>query len=178
MGIRRSSRGFRPELEGVERRELAAVGGGLAAFAAAHAGGVHARGYPQPGYPGSHSVAPGMGRGLVRLALPYSFGDFGVVTLWNNTNTRVTFAASASTFNNGRAYLFLLLPGQVKSFYASNTINGDSPVFRISVGPNAAPVTLPYQNTVFETRSYFPSATAGFPYAINIGVNGYYISAI
>ena len=143
------------------------------ARAPGHNGGPH---FPPSGRPG---IGPGIGNGLVRLALPGSYGDFGVVTLWNNTFSNVSFTVSASTFNNGIAYPFTLRPGQFRSFYASVTPGSQSlPVFQVGFGSAGESLALPQDNVVFEARSWVPSGTGGWPYAINFGVNGYYISLI
>lgn len=132
--------------------------------------------FPPSGRPG---IGPGIGNGLVRLSLPGNHGDFGVVTLWNNTFRNVSFTVSASTLNNGIAYPFSLRPGQFRSFYAS-VIPGSQflPVFRVGFGSSGESRALPQDNVVFEARGWVPSGTAGWPYAINLGVNGYYISLI
>lgn len=137
---------------------------------------------PAPGVPtapaGSRpGIGPGLGKGLVRLALPYSYGDFGIVTLWNNTSNRVGFNASASTYQGGRSQFFVLNPGQYKSFYAS-VVNGTQPAFTFNFGAAGEVVTTPLDNIVFEGPGFVPSGTAGYPYAINDGVNGYYLSYI
>lgn len=169
MGIRRSAKAFRPAVEGVESRELAA--GGLAGLAAHPAG-------PHTMKPAIHSeIGPGLGHGLVRLTMPYNFQNYGVVSIWNNTYTRVTFLASASTYQNGTPYSFTLFPGQVRSFYAQE-LNGFLPTFEVSFGRGAPWTVLPLENKVFDGPGYVPNGTAGWPYAINIGVNGYYISYV
>jgi len=132
---------------------------------------------PAPGYPGSRGVAPGLGKGLLRVTLPGNYGNYGVVTIWNNTPYQVLFGVSASTYNNGQPYPFLLNPGQGRSFFAP-VVYGMSPVFQVRFGTNPLPVTLPQTNTVFEGPGWSPVGTAGYPYAINIGVNGYFISSI
>jgi hypothetical protein len=143
--------------------------------AAAH-GHAHKPTLPPSGRPG---IGPGLGRGLVRLALPGSFGDFGVVSIWNNTLSTANFSVSASTFNNGLYYPFSLAPGQVRSFYASVApVTGTLPVFQVSFGLGTPSIALPQDNLIFETKSWVPNGTAGYPYAINFGVNGYYLSYI
>jgi len=122
-------------------------------------------------------VGPGLGKGLVRLALPYTYGDFGIITLWNNTADRVGFDASASTYQGGRPQFFVLNPGQYKSFYAP-VVNSQQPAFTVDFGAAGEVVTAPVDNVVFEGPGFVPSGTAGYPYAINDGVNGYYLSYI
>jgi hypothetical protein len=183
----RMERAFRPGAERVESRELTTGGlvGHVAAPAIVHHATIHAAVHHPPPrlphfpYPGLPGVGPGIGKGLVRLALPRTFGDFGVVTLWNNTNTTVSFAVSASTFNNGLYYPFTLRSGQVRSFFAPVAkVTQTMPVFQVRFGPGSVPVVLPQDNLVFEASTYIPAGTAGWPYAINLGPNGYSISAI
>ena len=113
-------------LRGFESRQLATAGFAGAA-AVAHHGLAHqpnahhpaivaeanrgAARFPVFPYPGLKGVGPGLGHGLIRLALPFNFHDYGVVTIWNNTRTIVNFGVSASTFNNGNFYGFTLNPG-------------------------------------------------------------------
>jgi len=136
----------------------------------------HRRRFPRPN-PGP--VQPPLGgQGLIRLGLPAEFVDYGVVSLWNNTNTTVTFAVSASTYRQGQAFNFTLLPGQNRSFYAP-VVNGFKPLFQVNFNPRLSTwIPLPEQNIVFESPSYFPAGTAGYPYAIGIGVNGYFLTTI
>lgn len=183
----RVKRSFRPGAEGLDERCLTTVqawtaGLGVQTLAAPrhHEARVpnpalrHPRALVQPG------TGPNGGLGLIRLGLPSSFLDYGVVTLWNNTRTTAAFSVSASTFRNGQFYPFLLRPGQVQSFFAP-VVNGNVPQFlvRFPANPrNAMALPLPYQNIVFESPSYLPSGTAGWPYAIGYGVNGYSIKTI
>jgi hypothetical protein len=131
----------------------------------------HPIGTTQPG-------GPNGGLGLIRLGLPNGFLDYGVVTLWNNTRTVTSFWVSASTFNNGQYYRFALAPGQVRSFYAP-VVRAQVPLFRVSFNSNATgPIGLPNENIVFESPFYRPAGTAGWPYAINFGVKGYFVTQI
>lgn len=203
--IRRASRAFRPLAEVVERRDLATVGIHAAAVRAATAAHPHAAAKPahvhKPVVVHPHGpvkpavvkqvhpvppkvtstnlprIGPGLGKGLLTLSLPTSYSDYGVVTLWNNTRTTLTAQVSASTYNNGNTYSFSFNPGQVRSFYAP-VVNGTLPVFQVGFGAGSAVTTLPQDNVVFEALGWVPSATAGWPYAINFGPNGYVISAI
>ena len=52
------------------------------------------------------------------------------------------------------------------------------PLFVVSFGKGAPLIPLPQDNLVFEASTYVPAGTAGWPYAINLGVNGYKISYI
>ncbi|WP_074315507.1 hypothetical protein [Singulisphaera sp. GP187] len=129
---------------------------------------------PQPN-PGS---GPNGGMGLIRLGLPGGFLDYGVVSLWNNTGTTVTFGISASTYRNGQTFFFTFRPGQNQSFFAP-VVNGVKPLFQVTFNSdvrNAIP--LPQQNIVFESPRYVPQGTAGWPYAIGYGVNGYFLTQI
>ncbi len=178
---------FRPEAEGIEDRVLTT--GGLMGLHAPHPaivhhgitaqGGGHHHHAPQPPPPDrpGGGIGPGLGAGLVRLALPGNYLDYGVVTIWNNTPTQASFSVGASTFNNGQLYPFLLNPGQFKSFYAPK-IGPELPLFAVSFGNGSPLIPLPQDNLVFEAKSYVPAGTAGWPYAINLGVNGYYMSYI
>jgi hypothetical protein len=169
---------------------LAATHLGLApahlALAPAHHGGIVALGggshhphgphLPPSGRPG---IGPGLGHGLIRLALPGNFLDYGVVTIWNNTRAPATIWVSASTFRNGEFFPFILGSGQFRSFYAAvDTSSGALPLFQVSFGPGTDSIPLPHDNLIFESPAYFPAGTAGWPYAINFGVDGYYISYI
>lgn len=176
-------RAFRPLGEEVEGRALTTGGllGGWHAPAPAHHGFVKAAGLPRlrQSSEARLAIGPGIGQGLLRLNLPFTFVDYGVVTLWNNTNTVVPFAISASTFRGGQPFPFLLGPGQFHSFFAPVApVTGVPPVFLVGFDPWSAPTVLPQVNLVYEAPNYIPSATAGFPYAINFGPYGYTISRI
>lgn len=121
---------------------------------------------------------PNGGVGLIRLGLPGGFLDYGVVSLWNNTNTTVTFGISASTYRNGQTFFFTFRPGQNQSFYAP-VVNGIKPLFQMRFNANPSnPTILTQQNIVFESPRYVPQGTAGWPYAIGLGVNGYFVTSI
>jgi hypothetical protein len=89
----------------------------------------------------------------------------------------VNFQVSASTFGNGAFYPFTLRSGQHQSYYAAE-INGQNPIFQVRLAQNEPAIVIPNENIVFETTTYVPAGTAGYPYAINLGVNGYYLSFI
>lgn len=130
-----------------------------------------------PSSPSLPSVVGGPER-TVRLRLPYNFLDYGVVTLWNNTTSPVTVSVSGSTFNNGQFYPFTILSGQNRSFYAP-VVSGRVPLFQVSFNADQSrPIPLPQVNVVFDSPTYVPQGTAGWPYAIGIGVNGYFLSRI
>jgi hypothetical protein len=131
-----------------------------------------------PGHPGPSLPASPLAPGQLHFRLPSNFVDWGVVTLWNNTNAPVTFTVSASTFNNGQFYPFTLQSGQNQSYFAP-VVAGNAPLFQVSFSPNNAnAIPLSNDNIVFESTSYVPAGTAGWPYAIGFGVNGYFISQI
>ena len=182
---RRDRRAFQPNAEGIEDRVLTTGGlSGLLAHHPAPAHGIVMEGKPsQPHHhgPTAHGgpplIGPGLGQGLVRLALPGSYLDYGVVTIWNNTPAQVTFGVGASTFKNGQLFPFTLNSGQFRSFYAAK-IGPMLPLFVVSFGKGAPLIPLPQDNLVFEASAYVPAGTAGWPYAINLGVNGYKISYI
>ncbi len=116
--------------------------------------------------------------GLIRLGLPSGFLDYGVVSLWNNTGTTVTFGVSASTYRNGQTFLFTFRPGQNQSFYAP-VVNGIKPLFLVTFNSNPHnPIPLTQQNIVFESSPLRPSRDGRMAYAIGYGVNGYFISTI
>ncbi len=194
----RSRRMFLPCVEGVEQR-CAATADLAGAAVAAHAFEIHAQAIPhhQTAHPflmrgqqhlrhrphsgpvtGSMPTTIVNGSGTFHFRLPPTYLDWGVVTLWNNTNGQVTFGVSASSYNNGQYYSFTLNSGQRQSFFAP-VVNNQAPLFRVSFSPNYAnPISLPQDNIVFESPNYVPQATAGWPYAINFGLNTYSISQI
>jgi hypothetical protein len=134
-----------------------------------------------PSLPTAMSLPPGTGGGgiTVHFRLPYNFKDWAVVTLWNNTSNTVSFTVSASTFQNGQYFPFTFQSGQSGSFFAPVVVPGQAPLFQVSFSPGSAnPIPLSNENIVFESNSYVPSSTAGWPYAINFGVNGYSLSSI
>ena len=122
-------------------------------------------------------IGPGLGRGLVRLALPLHYLDYGVITVWNNTFSTVNLTVGASTFANGQAFPFAIRSGQFRSFYAP-VIDGVEPVFGVTFDPTVDPILVSKVNVVFEEPAYFPPGKAGRPYSINFGVNGLYLSYI
>lgn len=183
----RSKRTFRPGAEAMEGRCLATAGVaeasvGLHALAAqrvseralvrAERGAAHV-------HPAANSGSgPSGAAGVIRLGLPQNFLDYGVVTLWNNSRTTASFTVSASTFQNGRPFSFILQSGQVQSFFAP-VVGTSVPVFRVRFNANPANVfTLANENIVFQGPGYTPSATAGWPYRIDLGPNGYYTATI
>ena len=203
MGDRaKRARAFRPGVEGVEGRALTAggvagaagevLGPGVGLFLAARGihspvadgtvsalGGGHQRGgRPQAHAPGTLPIGNGLGQGLVRLALPLNYLDYGVISIWNNTTRTVSFQVSASTFAGGLYYPFALGSGQFRSFYAPASNGSTPPVFKVALNPNFKPIVIPKVNVVFESTGYLPAGTAGRPYAINLGVNGLYLSFI
>jgi hypothetical protein len=132
---------------------------------------------PSPTLPASAPSTDGS-QSTVKLKLPYNFQDWGVVSLWNNTGGSVTFQVSASTFNNGQFYTFSLNSGQNMAFYAP-VVSGFAPVFQVRFNSSQSDaIPIPEDNIVFESTSYVPSGTAGRPYAIGLGVNGYFTSPI
>lgn len=120
----------------------------------------------------------GSGNGSSVARLPANYLDWGVVTLWNNTSSTVTFSVSASTYNGGRFSPFQLPSGGSQSYFAP-VVSGNKPVFRVSFfADNSNPITLQFENTVFAPTTYNPPSTAGFPYAINAGLTTPYITQI
>ncbi len=184
----RAKRTFRPEAESIEGRCLAAAqlmtaGVGIHALEAhPHAARAAIQATRHPAHPvrpgGQNLGGPNGGLGLIRLGLPGNFLDYGVVTLWNNTRTTVSFSVSASTYHNGQYYPFTFRPGQVQSFYAP-VVNGGVPLFQVRFNTNPYnPIALPNSNIVFESPGYRPSGTAGWPYAIGLNANRYYLTGI
>jgi hypothetical protein len=58
-------------------------------------------------------------------------------------------------------------------------VSGFAPVFQVRFSSSQGDaVPIPQDNIVFESTSYAPQGTAGRPYAIGFGVNGYFISPI
>lgn len=200
--IAKGKRAFRPGLEEVERRALTASAGlgfGHGArgavlalresraealsqrFQAPEISALNRRppvGRPRPGPGATLPIGPGLGRGLVRLTIPLNYVDYGVATLWNNTTTAVSFGVSASTYANGQYFTFALNPGEYRSIYATYTATGQAPTIKVAINPNYPPVTLSQLNTVFEKPNWVPTGTEGRPFAINVGVNGLYLSEI
>jgi hypothetical protein len=90
----------------------------------------------------------------------------------------VTLGISASTFRNGQTFFFTFRPGQNQSFFAP-VVNGFRPLYQVSFNTNPLNrILLPQVNVVFESPRYVPQGTAGFPYAIGLGSNGYFITSL
>lgn len=196
---RAGKRAFVPTAERVEERALTTGGLGAAAtaelvraigWAQVPAATAHAAGtitalahhkpphHPHFALPPSPPIKGGLGHGLIRLALPGNYLDYGVITIWNNTNSAVTFGVSVSSYNGGQFVSFTLGSGRYQSYYGGSSLNNVLPVFRVALNPNVTPYTIPNENVVFESPAYYPAGTAGFPYAINVGVNGLFLSYI
>jgi hypothetical protein len=134
---------------------------------------------PQPHRSGTTIVVFGGPGG--QGALPSNYQDWGVISIWNSTNSRVTFSASASTYQQGRYYNFTLRPGQHQSYYAVFNNLGGAPEFRVSFDPihRSNPVLISDINTVFERMNWFPKVgTEGRPYAIAVDVSGLHLTPI
>ena len=129
---------------------------------------------------GKHPVVMSGGGGT-QGALPSNYHDWGVITLWNTTNQKVTFSVSASTYRAGQYFNFTLRPGQYQSYYAAFSNTKNTPVFRVSFDPihqNNA-IQISKINTVYERSSWYPAVgTEGFPYAIATNVSGLYLTPI
>jgi hypothetical protein len=113
--------------------------------------------------------------------LPSNYVDWGVITIWNPTNQRVTFSVSASTFQNGRFFNFTLGPGQFQSYYARFDAQNLPPFFHVSFDPinHTNPIQAQMINTVFEKTTWFPGVgTEGFPYQIAVDINGFRLAQI
>ena len=170
---------FRPDLQRIEDRCLASVHPlvshaglhGLAGQADAHAVAVH------PFHTGHVVVMAGGGQG----ALPSNYHDWGVITIWNTTNQRVTFSVSASTYQNGRYYNFTLRPGAYQAYYATFDANNNPPFFHVSFDPinRTNSIQLSDLNIVYQRRNWYPwVGTEGRPYAIATDVSGLYLTTI
>lgn len=119
--------------------------------------------------------------GNTQGVLPSNYRDWGVITIWNTTNQRVTFSASASTYRNGQYFNFTLRPGQFQSYYASFSNTNNAPVFRVTFDPinRFNSITVSHINTVFERTNWYPGVgTEGYPYAIATNVSGLYLTPI
>jgi hypothetical protein len=113
--------------------------------------------------------------------LPRSYHDWGVISIWNTTNQRLTFSVAASTYQNGRYFNFVLRPGQYQAYYATYDPYNNAPTFHVSFDPihQTNPVVVSDLNTVFERRSWYPRVgTEGRPYAIAVDVSGYHLTPI
>jgi hypothetical protein len=196
----RQSRAFRPGLDRAEDRFLATVhplathlGAHVAAMVhrPAHiqdqtglitAEGIKNRNkahFPRP----THGRPPVVmfGGGGTQGGLPSNFHDWGVITIWNTTNQRVTFSISASTYQSGKYFNFTLRPGQFQSYYATFSATNNVPVFRVSFDPinRFNSIQLSNTNTVFESSRWYPAVgTEGYPYAIATNVSGLYLTPI
>jgi hypothetical protein len=179
----RALRSLRPRLECVEERLLATappVAGHLGGhLAAAH---VH-RLLPAP------PAARGSSRPVIVMfggpgtqgALPSNYRDWGAISIWNTTTTRLTFSVSASTFSNNRFFDFTLRPGQHQVYYAAYSPFGNAPLFRVSFDPisRSNPIAVSDINTIFERVNWFPRiGTEGRPYAVTVSVSGYTLTPI
>jgi hypothetical protein len=200
----RQSRAFRPGLEFAEDRCLATVHplvshlGHPALHAAVHrsaqvhqsTGPITAAGHNghravhHPGRPGASRppvVMFGGGGSTGQGTLPSNYRDWGVITLWNTTNQKVTFSVSASTYQSGRYFNFTLGPGQYQSYYATFDDFNNAPAFHVSFDPihQVNSIQLGNINTVFEKTTWYPRVgTEGYPYAIAIDVSGYHLVPI
>src|SRR3954454_14530072 len=151
----RQSRSFRPAVDRAEDRFLATVhplASHLGAHAVAatirhaahvqqHDGLITAEGMKS--HHKAHQPRPSHGRPPVILngggggqgGLPSNYNDWGVITIWNTTNQRVTFSISASTYQAGKYFNFTLRPGQFQSYYAAFSDTKNVPAFRVSFDP-------------------------------------------
>ncbi|MFO0892250.1 MAG: hypothetical protein U0790_24325 [Isosphaeraceae bacterium] len=114
-------------------------------------------------------------------ALPTNFRDWGVISIWNTTNSRVTFSVSASTYRGGQFFNFTLRPGQYQSYYAAFDEFKNPPLFRVSFDPvnKTNPIAVSNINVVFERLRWYPKVgTEGRPYAITTDVSGYNLTPI
>jgi hypothetical protein len=174
----RRSRTFRPHLESCEQRCLATVHP-LVAHAAQHGLGGQVHGpVGQPRHLGNVVVMAGGLRSADQL--PSGFRNWGVITIWNSTNSRVTFSASASTYQNGRYFNFTLRPGGHQAYYATFDAFNNQPVFHVSFDPihQSNSVQLSDTNTIFERNNWVPRGEEGRPYAIAIDISGFYLTPI
>jgi len=124
---------------------------------------------------GGGAPAPGQG------TLPANFRNWGVITLWNTTTQPITFSVSASTFQDGRYFNFMLRPGQFQSYFATYDDFNNAPAFRITFDPieRTNPLLIANINTVFERSNWYPGrGTEGRPYAIAVNVSGLYLASI
>ena len=121
------------------------------------------------------------GGGGSQGTLPSNYHDWGVITLWNTTNQRLTYSVSASTYQLGRYFNFTLRPGQFQSYFARFDAFNNAPNFHVSFDPihQTNSIQLSHINTVFEKASWYPGVgTEGFPYAITVNVSGPYLTPI
>jgi hypothetical protein len=119
--------------------------------------------------------SPGQG------TLPSNYRDWGAISIWNTTTSRLTFSVSASTFSNNRFFNFTLRAGQHQVYYAAYDRFGNAPLFRVSFDPitRSNAIAVPNINTIFERVNWFPRVgTEGRPYAITVNVSGLTLTPI
>jgi hypothetical protein len=186
----RPSRSFRPNAETIEGRCLATahvVSAALPVHALAtvhhqsHHATVDARAVANQNLHHSRQFHKHPHRGLPggALGVPPGYADFGVVTVWNDTQTTVSFGVSASTFQNGQFFPFTLGPGQYQAYYAFYGPFGQAPTFQFSFDSVnfTNPFSLPAENTVLQVTNWVPTAgTEGFPYAITQSNGQFFLS--
>jgi hypothetical protein len=166
-------------LQAAENRFMASVHP-LAGHLAQHglAGHVHAP-VAQPRHLGNAILMDGGPAG--QGGLPAGFHDWGVISIWNTTNVRVTYSVAASTYQFGRFFNFSLRPGGHQAYYARFDSFNNPPFFQVSFDPihRSNAVQLSDINTVFERSNWYPRiGTEGRPYAIAIDVSGFYLTPI
>jgi hypothetical protein len=177
---RQHSRCFRPAFEQAEDRCLATVHP-LVAQLGSHglSTPVHHHALTHPLQHGRIVVMASGGSGQGQL--PSSFQNWGVVTIWNTTNHRVTFSVSASTFQLGRFFNFTLRPGSFQAYYAAYDRFNNPPAFRVSFDPihQSNSIQLSDVNTVFERKRWVPTiGNEGRPFAIATDVSGLFLTTI
>jgi hypothetical protein len=185
----RVSRSLQPVLEGTENRCLATVHP-LMVHLGIHPLVAHVNRLPHSpprwaAHPGplgsSQPVIRMFGGGGSQGTLPSNYQDWGVISIWNSTNHRVTFSASASTYQDGRYFTFTLRPGGHQTYYAAFDQFGNAPAFHVSFDPihRSNPTLIADINTVFEKLNWFPkTGTEGRPYAIATDVSGRFLTPI
>jgi hypothetical protein len=174
----RQSHKLRPILETAEDRCLATVHP-LVAYLAHHGLAAQVHGpLTQPRHLGNIIVMDGGPGGQNQL--PSGFRSWGVITIWNSTNNKVTFSVAASTYQFGRFFNFTLRPGAHQAYYASFDTFNNPPFFQVSFDPihRSNAVQLSDINTIFERNSWVPRGDEGRPYAIAIDVSGLYLTPI
>ena len=153
--ITRAPRTFRPVLEFAEDRCLATVHPLVSQLGhhvhqmAAHQTlrapivieGLHGHRSPHLHGRGGHRppvVMDGGGGGTgSQGTLPSNYHDWGVITIWNTTNQRLTYSVSASTYQPGRYFNFTLGPGQFQSYFATFDAFNNAPNFHVSFDPDS-----------------------------------------
>lgn len=176
----RHSVSFRPEVQPVEDRCLATVHP-LVANLGLHslAGRTHAVAL-RPIRAG-HAVYMAGGGRSGQGQLPSFYRDWGVITIWNTTTSRVTFSVSASTYQYGRYFNFTLRPNGYQAYYARFDTFNNPPFFHVSFDPihRTNSIQLSDVNTVFERNNWYPRVgTEGRPYAITTDVSGLHLRPI